>query len=86
MPGEPTPWVAGLIAVANVVARFLMAVFLVLQNAFVLWLVLTQKTDPSAKDMIIAIVNGSGVLAGVGVQYYLGSSASSVAKDHPLSK
>ena len=76
----PATWVTAVIAIAHVLARFCMALFLVGQNAAVLWLVLTHKVTAD-KDMIIAIVNGAGILAGTGVQYYLGSSASSAAKD-----
>jgi F0F1-type ATP synthase membrane subunit c/vacuolar-type H+-ATPase subunit K len=40
----------------------------------------------SAKDLQLLLVNGAGLLAGVAVQYYFGSSAGSAAKDRALNQ
>ncbi len=68
-------------AVLSEVVRFLLGLAITCVNATVLWIVLTKTTTEINKDLVIAIVNGSGVLQGLVLSYYFGSSAGSAAKD-----
>ncbi len=61
--------------------RFLLGLVITLVNAAVLWIVLNKTMPEVNKDLIIAIVNGTGILQGTVLQYYFGSSAGSAAKD-----
>jgi hypothetical protein len=61
--------------------RFLLGLAITGINAAVLWIVLNKTMPEVNKDLIIAIVNGTGILQGTVLQYYFGSSAGSAAKD-----
>ncbi len=61
--------------------RFLLGLAITIINAAVLYVVLTKTMPEVNKDLVIAIVNGTGILQGTVLQYYFGSSAGSAAKD-----
>lgn len=73
-------------ALFSELVRLLFGLAVTLVNAGVLYYVLTKVTGETNKDMVIAIVNGSGVLQGLVMSYYFGSSAGSAAKDRASAK
>lgn len=68
-------------AILSELVRFLLGLAITCVNAAVLYVVLTKTTAEANKDLVIAIVNASGVLQGLVLSYYFGSSAGSAAKD-----
>lgn len=62
-------------------AKFCFGLAVTCVNAYVLHLVLTGSFPDTSKDLVIAIVNGTGIAQGVALQYYFGSSSGSAAKD-----
>lgn len=68
------------------VARLCMAIVLIGQNAALMFWLVQHPMPEASKDLTLLLVNGSGLLAGTAVNYYLGSSAGSAAKDRALSQ
>jgi len=95
MADEPTPnvssastvtsnkdaWAAVITGILAELVKLVLAVAIVCINAGVLYLVLTKTLPAENKDLIIAIVNGTGMAQGLALGYYFGSSAGSAAKD-----
>jgi hypothetical protein len=71
-------------AIGAEVSRLLLALVLITQNAGILWWCLSHSMPDLSKELQLMIVNGAGLLAGVVVNYYFGSSAGSAAKDRAL--
>ncbi len=74
-------WVAVISTIMTEVAKLAFGIVIVIVNSYVLYLVLTKTMPEVNKDLVIAIVNGSGMAQGAVLQYYFGSSAGSAAKD-----
>jgi hypothetical protein len=66
------------------VSRLLLALVIIAQNAGILWWSLSHAIPGLSTELQLMIVNGSGLLAGVVVSYYFGSSAGSAAKDRAI--
>lgn len=72
-----------MMALMGEVARFLMAGALIGQNGALWFFLLNHQLPDSSKDIQMALVNSSGILAGAAVQHYFGASARSASQGKP---
>lgn len=72
-----------IMALLGEVARFLMAGALVGQNAALMYFLVNHALPDSAKDLQMALLNGSGMLAGAAVNHYFGASARASSQGKP---
>ena len=71
----------------NAIAMFSIGMVATLQNTGVMAAVLLLQNIPAdRKDMVLMVVNATGTLQGMVLQYYFGSSAGSADKSAAINK